>query len=97
METIAALNILVPVLTPLILYVGIDPLHFGIIMVFNLMIGLLTPPFGMVLFVLNKVSGVPIEKIVKATLPFLIPLLAVLLLITFFPSLVTFLPNLIFG
>jgi len=97
METIAALNILVPVLTPLILSVGIDPLHFGLIMVFNLMIGLITPPFGMVLFVLNKVSGVPIEKIVKATLPFLIPLLAVLLLMTFFPSLVTFLPDLIFG
>ncbi len=97
METIAALNILVPVLTPLILAVGIDPLHFGLIMVFNLMIGLLTPPFGMVLFVLNKVSGVPVEKIVKATLPFLAPLLAVLLLITFFPSLVTFLPDLIFG
>ena len=96
METIAALNILVPVLTPLILSVGIDPLHFGLIMVFNLMIGLITPPFGMVLFVLNKVSGVPIEKIVKATLPFLIPLLAVLLLMTFFPSLVTYLPNLMF-
>jgi len=97
METIAALNILVPVLTPLILTVGINPLHFGLIMVFNLMIGLITPPFGMVLFVLNKVSGVPVEKIVKATLPFLIPLLVVLLLMTFFPSLVTFLPDLIFG
>lgn len=97
METIAALNILVPVLTPLILTVGINPLHFGLIMVFNLMIGLITPPFGMVLFVLNKISGVPVEKIVKAILPFLIPLLVVLLLMTFFPSLVTFLPNLIFG
>jgi len=97
METIAALSILVPVLTPLLLKVGIDPLHFGLIMVLNLMIGLLTPPFGLVLFVLNKVSGVPIEKIIKATLPFLIPLIAVLLLITFFPSLVTFLPNLIFN
>ncbi|MBA7498431.1 Sialic acid TRAP transporter large permease protein SiaM [subsurface metagenome] len=96
METIAALNILVPVLTPLILTVGIDPLHFGLIMVFNLMIGLITPPFGMVLFVLNKVSGVPVEKIVKATLPFLIPLLAVLLSMTFFPGLVTYLPNFMF-
>jgi len=97
METIAALNILVPVLAPLILKVGIDPLHFGLIMVFNLMIGLITPPFGMVLFVLNKLSGVPVEKITKATLPFLIPLLAVLLLMTFFPGLVTYLPNLIFN
>ena len=96
METIAALNILVPVLIPLMLNVGIDPLQFGLIMVFNLMIGLITPPFGMVLFVLNKISGVPVEKIIKATLPFLIPLLIVLLLMTFFPILVTYLPNLIF-
>jgi tripartite ATP-independent transporter DctM subunit len=96
METVAALNILVPVLLPLILRIGIDPLHFGIIMVFNLMIGLLTPPFGMVLYVINNVSGVSVERIVKATLPFLIPLFIVLLLIIFFPILVTYLPDLLF-
>jgi len=69
METIAALNILVPVLTPLILTVGIDPLHFGLIMVFNLMIGLITPPFGMVLFVLNKVSGVISGSLINDIFP----------------------------
>jgi len=97
METIAAMSILVPVLTPLIQKVGIDPLHFGLVMVLNLVIGLITPPFGMVLFVLDKVSGVPIYRIVKATLPFIIPLLVVLILITIYPPLVTFLPNLVMG
>lgn len=97
METIAAMSILVPVLTPLIQKVGIDPLHFGLVMVLNLVIGLITPPFGMVLFVLNKVSLVPIHRIVKAILPFIIPLLVVLILITIYPPLVTFLPNLLMG
>jgi tripartite ATP-independent transporter DctM subunit len=97
METIAAMNILVPVLAPLLVSVGIDPIHFGIVMVLNLMIGTLTPPFGMVLFIMNKVSGVPLEKVIRATMPFLIPLGVVLLLITVYPELVTFLPNLVFG
>jgi len=97
METIAAMNILVPVLAPLIISVGIDPIHFGVVMVLNLMIGTLTPPFGMVIFIMSKVSGVPIERVIRATMPFLIPLGVVLLLITLYPSLVTFLPNLVFG
>lgn len=97
METIAALNILVPVLAPLIVTVGIDPIQFGIVMVLNLMIGVLTPPFGLVLFVISKVSSVPLGRIIRATAPFFIPLVIVLLLITLVPELVTFLPNLVFG
>ena len=97
METIAAMNILVPVLAPLLIAVGIDPVHFGVVMVLNLMIGTLTPPFGMVLFIMSKVSGVPLERVIRATMPFLIPLGVVLLLITLFPELVTFLPDLVFG
>jgi TRAP-type C4-dicarboxylate transport system permease large subunit len=61
------------------------------------MIGLLTPPFGVVLFVMAGVSGLPFERVVRATAPFIIPLLVVLALITFFPSLVTWLPNLVMG
>ncbi|MEN3183984.1 MAG: TRAP transporter large permease [Atribacterota bacterium] len=97
METIAAISILVPVLVPLISKVGIDPVHFGLIMVLNLMVGLLTPPFGMSLFILSRVSGLSPLRIARASLPFLIPILIVLALITVFPSLVTFLPNLAFG
>jgi tripartite ATP-independent transporter DctM subunit len=97
METVVAILILTPMLMPVIIKVGIDPLHFGLVMVLNLMIGLLTPPFGVVLFVMAGVSGLPFERVVRATLPFLIPLLVVLVLITFFPPLVTWLPTLVMG
>jgi tripartite ATP-independent transporter DctM subunit len=97
METVVAILIITPMLMPVITKVGIDPLHFGLVMVLNLMIGLLTPPFGVVLFVMAGVSGLRFERIVRATLPFLAPLLLVLALITVFPSLVTWLPNLVMG
>lgn len=94
LETIAAITILVPVFLPIIDKLGIDPVHFGVVMVLNLMIGLLTPPVGMVLYVLSRVSGLPFERCVAATAPFLIPLLAVLALITFVPWLTLWLPTL---
>lgn len=97
METIAAISILVPVLAPLVSKAGIDPVHFGLIMVLNLMIGLLTPPFGMSLFILSRISGLSPLRIAKASLPFLVPILIVLAAITIYPPLVTFLPNLVFG
>jgi tripartite ATP-independent transporter DctM subunit len=96
METIAAITILVPVLLPIVVKLGIDPVHFGVIMVLNLMIGLLTPPVGMVIYVLSRVSGVPFERCVTATAPFLIPLVIVLLLVTFIPQLSMFLPTLLY-
>lgn len=94
METIAAISILVPVLMPVIAHVGIDPVQFGVIMVLNLMIGLLTPPVGMVLFVLSRISGLSVERTVRATAPFLIPLLLVLAAISIFPALTLYLPTL---
>lgn len=96
METIAAITILTPVLLPIMIKIGIDPVHFGVIMVLNLMIGLLTPPVGMVLYVLSRVSKVPFERCVAATAPFLVPLVAVLVLVTFVPSLSMWLPTLIY-
>ncbi len=97
METVVAILIITPMLMPVIAKVGIDPLHFGLVMVLNLMIGLLTPPFGVVLFVMAGISELSFERIVRATAPFLIPLLVVLALITFIPSLVTWLPKLVMG
>jgi tripartite ATP-independent transporter DctM subunit len=97
LDPTVAILILGPIFMQVITSVGIDPVHFGVVMVLNLMIGLLTPPFGIVLFVMAQVSGLKFAEVVKATLPFLIPLLAVLLLITFVPSLVTGLPNLVMG
>lgn len=93
METIAAITILVPVLTPVVVSVGIDPVHFGILLILNLMLGLLTPPVGMVLFVLSKVSGVSFEHCVKATLPFLVPLIIVLLAVAFVPQTALWIPD----
>jgi tripartite ATP-independent transporter DctM subunit len=97
METIAAITILTPVLLPVALKLGIDPVHFGLIMVLNLMIGLLTPPVGMVLYVLARVANITFEECVKACAPWLIPLLAVLLLITFVPDTVLWLPRTLKG
>lgn len=93
METIAAITILVPVLLPVALKLGIDPIHFGLVMVLNLMIGLLTPPVGMVLYVLTKVANISFEECVKACAPWLIPLLLVLIVITFIPQTVLWLPQ----
>jgi tripartite ATP-independent transporter DctM subunit len=93
METIAAISILVPVLMPVVLKAGIDPVQFGVIMVLNLMIGLLTPPVGIVLFVLARVARIPFDRTVKAVAPFLVPLLAVLALITIFPELTLAVPK----
>ena len=97
MEAIAAQMILIPILLPVVLKLGISPIHFGIIMVLNLMIGTLTPPIGVVLYVTAKVADISFEEVTKATLPFLIPLLIVLLLITIFPQLTMFLPRLLLG
>lgn len=96
METLAAITILTPVLLPVAVSLGLDPVHFGIILILNLMIGLLTPPVGMVLYVLSKVSGVPFERCVVATAPFLIPLVVVLLLLTFIPQITMFLPTMLY-
>jgi len=96
METIAAITILVPVLVPIAVKLGIDPVHFGVVMVLNLMIGLLTPPVGMVLFVLAKISRLGYEDTVRAIMPWMIPLLGALAVVTFVPGLVMWLPNLLY-
>ncbi|MDN2579490.1 TRAP transporter large permease [Aquibium sp. ELW1220] len=96
LETVAAITILVPVLLPIAVKVGVDPVHFGVIVVLNLMIGLLTPPVGLVLYVLARVSKVPFERCVVATAPFLIPLGVVLALVTFVPALTLWLPTLLY-
>jgi TRAP-type C4-dicarboxylate transport system permease large subunit len=96
METIAAITILVPVFMPIIAKLGIDPIHFGLIMVLNLMIGLLTPPVGMVLFILQKVAKISFEQTVRAVTPWMWPLLATLALITYVPQLVLWLPGILY-
>ena len=97
LEPISVLIVLTPVFVPVIGYAGIDTVHFGVIMVFNLMIGLVTPPMGLVLYVVSDVSGERFEKVVKDILPFYLPMLFVLFLITIFPNIVLWLPDLVFN
>jgi TRAP-type C4-dicarboxylate transport system permease large subunit len=94
LEPIASISILVPVLMPVITKVGIDPIHFGVMMTLNLMIGLLHPPLGMVLFVLSRIAKLSLERTTMAILPWLIPLLLSLVAVTVFPSLTLWLPQL---
>src|ERR1019366_9466840 len=93
LEPTAAITILVPVLMPVVQQLGIDPVHFGLVMVLNLMIGLLHPPMGMVLFVLARVSNLSFERTTIAILPWLVPLLASLILITYIPEIALWLPR----
>lgn len=92
-DTIAAITILVPILLPIVLKLGIDPIHFGLIMVLNLMIGLLHPPLGMVLFVLARISKLSVERTTIAILPWLVPLMAALIAITYIPAITLWLPR----
>ena len=92
-DTIAAITILVPILLPIVLKLGIDPIHFGLIMTLNLMIGLLHPPLGMVLFVLARVAKLSVERTTMAMLPWLVPLLLALAAITYIPELTLWLPK----
>jgi tripartite ATP-independent transporter DctM subunit len=94
METTAILVISVPVLFPLATRLGVDPVHFGLVMIINLLIGTCTPPFGIALFITMQIAQVSFTAIVRAVIPFLVPMLVTLLLVTFFPQIVLFLPNL---
>jgi tripartite ATP-independent transporter DctM subunit len=93
LEPIASISILVPILMPVIVKVGIDPVHFGVMMTLNLMIGLLHPPLGMVLFVLSRIAKLSIERTTMAILPWLIPLMLSLIAITLIPELTLWLPR----
>lgn len=92
-DTIAAITILVPILLPIVLKLGIDPVQFGLIVTLNLMIGLMTPPLGMVLFVLARISKLSVERATMAILPWLIPLIVGLIAITYIPALTLWLPQ----
>ena len=97
MEPGAILTLMLPVLLPISKALNLDLVHFGVMMVLNLMIGQVTPPFGVCLFVISDVGKVKLDKLYKAILPFLIPLIIVLFMCTYIPGLVTWLPNLLLG
>jgi len=96
MDTIAAILVVTPIIYPALMQVGVDPIHLGIVVVFNLMIGLLTPPVGMSLYMVSVVAEQPVERVMKKMLPYFIPLILALLAVTLFPALATTLPDLVF-
>ena len=97
MESLASIVIMVPILSPVIQSLGIDPLHFGVIYVLNVVIGLNTPPVGVCLYVTSAVGKISFERLVKAIVPFFIAMVIVLLLVTYIPVLSTWLPKLMLG
>ena len=97
MEPSAVLLIMAPILFPIAIKLGIDPIHLGIIMVVNMEIGMLTPPVGLNLFVTSSITGMPLIEVIKSTLPWLLLMLGFLLMITFIPQISTYLPTLLMG
>jgi C4-dicarboxylate transporter DctM subunit len=93
METLSTIIILVPVLMPMLNLVGIDPIHFGVILVVTNEMALLTPPLGVNLFVASRIAHISVERISIAVLPFLLALIACILLFTFVPEISTWLPQ----
>jgi TRAP-type C4-dicarboxylate transport system permease large subunit len=94
LEPVSAMIILIPVFIPLCVKMDINMIHFGVLMVLNLMIGLLTPPVGLVLYVVSDVAKVPFERLVRSTFPFLLPLLISLAIVTYFEDVCLWLPRL---
>jgi tripartite ATP-independent transporter DctM subunit len=92
-DATAVILVTVPVLLPIAMSYGIDPIYFGVVMIINLMIGLLTPPVGSVLYITSSVTGRPVDVIFRGVAPFLVPLLLVLVIVTAFPGLVMWLPH----
>jgi C4-dicarboxylate transporter, DctM subunit len=92
-DTSVIMLVFIPMIIPLATILGVDLVHLGIVITLNMMIGLSTPPFGMLLFIVSGISKTPLKGIIKETLPMVYVMLAVLLLITFIPDIVMFLPN----
>ncbi|UCD72350.1 MAG: TRAP transporter large permease subunit, partial [Syntrophobacterales bacterium] len=93
METTASLIILTPVLLPLMIQIGVDPLHFGVILVLNLVIGLTTPPMGVCLFIACAIGKIKLGRISRAILPFILVSIMVLVIATYWESLIIFIPK----
>lgn len=97
LETTAILLIAVPTLMPLINHIGMDPTQFGVMMIFNLLIGAITPPFGVILFIMMDIAKVSYGALVRAILPFYVPIIITLIVVMLIPAITLFLPNLVYG
>ena len=97
MDMAALILILTPIIVPVLDSFGIDHVQFGVIMVLNLMVGLITPPVGLLLFIMARIAKVSLAEVIRACLPFMIPLLVVLILTSLVPALTLTVPALLFG
>jgi C4-dicarboxylate transporter DctM subunit len=97
MDSVAIMVIMIPTLMPIVTRIGVDPVQFGLILIINLMIGGLTPPYGLLLFTVSAITGVPPMVIAREAVPFMGAILVVLVLVTHVPGIVLFLPNLVMG
>ncbi|MDE2007128.1 MAG: TRAP transporter large permease [Rhodospirillales bacterium] len=97
LEVVSTLLLVMPILAPVLMPLGVDPVHFGIIFTHNMEVGLVHPPVGLNLYVLSTISDAPIGEVIRGILPFLVILLLVLGLITYWPAMTLWLPNLVFG
>lgn len=97
LEGIAVIVLTVPLFLPVVVQIGVDPIQFGVIMIMCSMVGLLTPPVGMVLFAVSSIANLPVAQLSKALLPYLLGIFLVLIAVTIFPTISTWLPNLIMG
>jgi C4-dicarboxylate transporter, DctM subunit len=95
LEGSTILLVIVPIMIPTAKALGIDMVHFGVVVVFNVMIGLVTPPYGLLLFIVSNISGVPLRPIIRDTLPFVYAMIVALIIITFVPETVLWLPKLL--
>ena len=96
-ETSAAIIVLAPILAPVAMHFGVDPVHFGLIMVVNLALGMITPPFGVNLFAACTVAKIPLDKIVRELIPFVLTVLTCLMIITYVPQISLFLRDWVYG
>jgi C4-dicarboxylate transporter DctM subunit len=97
METLAAIILFGPMLLKIVVPLGIDPIHFGIIMILASEVGFMTPPIGEHLFIVSTISRVPLESIIRYALPFVLTLIISMIIVTFIPGVTMVLPNLLYG
>jgi TRAP-type C4-dicarboxylate transport system permease large subunit len=97
LDSTTAILLLAPIIAKPLVLAGVDPVHLGMVVVFNLMIGLLTPPMGLALYLVADIANVKMKDVLREMLPFYVPLLITLLLITYVPWITTFIPRLAFG
>jgi tripartite ATP-independent transporter DctM subunit len=97
LDTTAAILLVAPVLMPIVRSLGVDVVHFGVIMIIALLIGIITPPFGICLFVMSEVAEIPVKAVTKEAIRYVPAMVIVLLIVIFFPQMVLWIPRMIFG